>query len=66
MKIEYHQHTDPDGRDETSQDDIDLVVYSAAIKEDNPEYAQAVKRNLPLKVIIFRISSSSIIVLDDI
>ncbi len=29
-------------------DDIDLVVYTAAIHPDNPEYAEAVSRNLPL------------------
>ena len=27
---------------------IDLVVYSAAIKEDNPEYSEAVKQGLPI------------------
>ena len=26
-------------------DDIDCIVYTAAIKEDNPEYIQAVKRH---------------------
>ena len=31
-------------------DDTDLVVYTAAISEDNPEYAEAVRRNLPLMV----------------
>ncbi len=29
-------------------DDINVVVYSAAIKEDNPEYAEAVSRNIPM------------------
>ncbi|MBE6014299.1 MAG: UDP-N-acetylmuramate--L-alanine ligase [Lachnospiraceae bacterium] len=29
-------------------DDIEVVVYSAAIKEDNPEYAEAVSRGLPM------------------
>lgn len=29
-------------------DGIDLVVYSAAIKEDNPEYAEAVRRGIPI------------------
>ena len=29
-------------------DGIDLVVYSAAIKEDNPEYAEAVRRGIPM------------------
>ncbi len=28
-------------------DDIDLVVYTAAIKEDNPEYQEGRKRNIP-------------------
>ena len=28
--------------------DIDLVVYTAAIHEDNPEYAQAVKSGIPM------------------
>lgn len=31
-------------------DDTDLVVYTAAISEDNPEYVEAVRRNLPLMV----------------
>ncbi|MDO5156688.1 MAG: UDP-N-acetylmuramate--L-alanine ligase [Eubacteriales bacterium] len=29
-------------------DDIDLVVYTAAIHEDNPEFAECIKRNLPM------------------
>ncbi len=29
-------------------DDIDIVVYTAAIHEDNPEYAEVVKRSLPM------------------
>ncbi len=29
-------------------DDIDVVVYTAAIKDDNPEYAEAVKRGIPM------------------
>ena len=29
-------------------DGIDLVVYTAAIREDNPEYREAVKRELPM------------------
>ncbi|HBZ03901.1 MAG TPA: UDP-N-acetylmuramate--L-alanine ligase [Lachnospiraceae bacterium] len=29
-------------------DDIDFVVYTAAIHEDNEEYQEAVKRNLPM------------------
>ena len=29
------------------QDDLDLVVYTAAIHADNPEYAEVIKRNLP-------------------
>ena len=28
--------------------DVDVVVYTAAIHEDNPEYAEAVRRNLPM------------------
>ncbi len=30
--------------------DTDLVVYTAAISEDNPEYREAVKRGLPMMV----------------
>ncbi|MCI8308069.1 MAG: UDP-N-acetylmuramate--L-alanine ligase [Lachnospiraceae bacterium] len=30
--------------------DTDLVVYTAAISEDNPEYAEAVRRGLPMMV----------------
>ena len=29
-------------------DDIDVVVYTAAISESNPELAEAKKRNIPL------------------
>lgn len=29
-------------------EDVDLVVYTAAIHPDNPEYAEAVSRNLPM------------------
>ncbi|MCR4806698.1 MAG: UDP-N-acetylmuramate--L-alanine ligase [Lachnospiraceae bacterium] len=29
-------------------DDIDLVVYTAAIREDNEEYAEALKRGIPM------------------
>lgn len=29
-------------------EDVDAVVYTAAIHEDNPEYAEAIKRNLPM------------------
>ena len=29
-------------------DDIDCIVYTAAIKEDNPEYIQAVKSGIPM------------------
>lgn len=29
-------------------DDIDLVVYTAAVHEDNPEFAECVSRNLPM------------------
>lgn len=31
-------------------DDTELVVYTAAISEDNPEYVEAVRRNLPVMV----------------
>ena len=31
-------------------EDTDLVVYTAAISEDNPEYAEAVRRGLPMMV----------------
>jgi len=31
-------------------DDTDLVVYTAAISEDNPEYMEAVRRGLPMMV----------------
>ncbi|MCR4924597.1 MAG: UDP-N-acetylmuramate--L-alanine ligase [Lachnospiraceae bacterium] len=33
---------------ENITEDIDLVVYSAAIHKDNPEMAEAIKRGLPL------------------
>ena len=29
-------------------DDINVVVYTAAIKDDNPEYAEAVAKNIPM------------------
>lgn len=29
-------------------DDIDLIVYTAAITEDNPEYAAAIAKNIPM------------------
>lgn len=29
-------------------EDVDAVVYTAAIHKDNPEYAEAVRRNLPM------------------
>ena len=31
-------------------DDTDLVVYTAAISEDNPEYMEAVRRGIPMMV----------------
>ena len=34
--------------EENITDDIDLVVYTAAISEDNPEYAAAVHKNMPM------------------
>ncbi|MGN0368772.1 MAG: UDP-N-acetylmuramate--L-alanine ligase, partial [Wujia sp.] len=33
---------------ENLSDDIDLVVYTAAIHPDNPEYAEALRRNIPM------------------
>ena len=33
---------------ENIKDGIDLVVYTAAIKEDNPEFAEVIKRNIPM------------------
>lgn len=33
---------------ENITDDIDVVVYTAAIKPDNPEYAAAVKKGIPM------------------
>ena len=33
---------------ENINDSIDLVVYTAAISQDNPEYAEAVSRNIPM------------------
>ena len=33
---------------ENITDDIDLVVYTAAIHEDNPEYAACIAKNLPM------------------
>ena len=35
-------------RAENISDDIDAVVYTAAIRPDNPEYAEAVRRGLPM------------------
>ena len=32
---------------ENITDDIDLVVYTAAVHTDNPEYAETLRRNLP-------------------
>ena len=29
-------------------DDIDLVVYTAAVHTDNPEYAEVVRRGIPM------------------
>ena len=34
-------------RAENITDDIDLVVYTAAVHRDNPEYAEAVRKNIP-------------------
>ena len=33
---------------ENLPEDVDVVVYTAAIHKDNPEYAEATKRNLPM------------------
>lgn len=33
---------------ENISDDIDLIVYTAAIREDNPEYAEAKRRGIPM------------------
>lgn len=35
-------------RAENITDKVELVVYTAAIHKDNPEFAEAVKRNLPM------------------
>lgn len=35
-------------RAENLPEDVDLVVYTAAIHKDNPEFAEAVRRNLPM------------------
>lgn len=35
-------------RAENLSEDVDVVVYTAAIHQDNPEYAEAVRRNLPM------------------
>lgn len=35
-------------RAENITDDIDLVVYTAAVHRDNPEYAEAVRKNIPV------------------
>ena len=41
MRIDYGQ------RAENITDDVDLVVYTAAIHEDNPEMAEVIRRGLP-------------------
>ena len=35
-------------RSENITDDIDLIVYTAAISTDNPEYVEAVSKNIPM------------------
>ena len=35
-------------RSENISDDVDLVVYTAAIKKDNPEYLEAATRQIPI------------------
>ncbi len=42
VKVFYGQRAD------NITDDINVVVYTAAIKDDNPEYAEAVKKQIPL------------------
>ena len=42
VKVYYGQVAD------NITDDIDLVVYTAAIREDNEEYAEAKRRNIPM------------------
>ena len=42
IKVFYGQKAD------NINDDMDLVVYTAAIREDNEEYAEAVRRNIPM------------------
>ncbi len=42
IKIYYGQYAD------NITDDIDVVVYTAAIHPDNPEYAECVRRGLPM------------------
>ncbi|MCR5000699.1 MAG: UDP-N-acetylmuramate--L-alanine ligase [Lachnospiraceae bacterium] len=42
IKVFYGQKAD------NISDDMDLVVYTAAIREDNEEYAEAVRRNIPM------------------
>lgn len=37
-----------DQRAENLSEDVDVVVYTAAIHQDNPEYAEAMRRNLPM------------------
>ena len=41
-KISYGQ------RAENITEDIDLIVYTAAISKDNPEYVEAVSKNIPM------------------
>ena len=36
-------------RAENISDDIDLVVYTAAISPDNPEYVEALNKNIPMQ-----------------
>jgi UDP-N-acetylmuramate--alanine ligase len=35
-------------KEENISDDIDLVVYTAAVKPENPEYSEAQKRGIPM------------------
>ena len=42
IKVAYQQVA------ENINDDIDVVIYNAAIHPDNPEYAECVRRGLPM------------------
>ena len=44
-------------RGENITDDIDFVVYTAAIHHDNPEFVAARKKNIPLMVLMCGVDS---------